>query len=361
MKRIVLAYAGDPASTIALHWLHRQDDVEVVTVTLDLGQGPDLAAVRERALAVGAVRAHVIDARDEFARDFLLPALQAGAFIQAGAFLDDALLSVAIARALIARRLVELAHMESASAVAHGSTPGNGTGHLLDAAIRALDPTLEIIVPARSAALTGEGLALYGRGAGIPLPLHEGPWVDANLWARTIGLEGGAEPDEETYRLTRAPEDAPDGAAYLDLELLDGVPVRTNGVEMSFNELIESVETIAGAHGVGRRRVPHAGCIVEAPAAAVLAVAHAAIEASTLGADLVELKRQLSAAYVRHVSDGRWFSDGKAAIDAFVRVTERRVTGMVRLRLLKGRCEVVEQHSPNNVTSGPRPSSRQVA
>lgn len=346
MKRIVLAYSGDLASSVAIVWLRQQADAEVVTVTLDIGQGPELAVVRERALALGAVRAHVLDARDEFARDFVLPALQAGAFTA------DASASVALARALVAKRLVDIARMESAAAVAHGSAQASVTGPLLDTAIRSLDAGLEIIVPARAAGFSDEDLIAFARNAGIHVPAREGGWVDANLWTRTIGVSGAAEPDEEVYLLTRSANDAPESAASLDLEFAGGVPVRTNGVEMSFNELIESVETIAGAHGVGRTRAADGTCVIEAPAATVLATAHAALEGLTLGPDLAEMKRRLGAAYTQHIAGGRWFVDARTAIDAFVRITQPRVTGTVRLRLHKGACVVVEQHSPNGLRGG---------
>jgi len=234
MKRIVLAYSGDLASAVALSWLRQQPDTEVATVTLDLGQGPDLAVVREHALALGAIRAHVIDAREQLAGTFILPALQAGAFAH------DAAASVAVARALVASRLVDIARMESARAVAHASRRESANGPLIDAAIGTLDPSLEIIVPARAANLSDDDMVAYARRAGIHVPPSGPIRVDANLWTRTIEL-GNAEPDEEVYLLTRAAEDAPDSPAWLDLEFVSGVPVRTNGVEMSFTELIESV------------------------------------------------------------------------------------------------------------------------
>jgi argininosuccinate synthase len=343
MKRIVLAYAGDLASTVALAWLRQQPGTEVVTVTLDLGQGPELAVVREQALAMGALRAHVIDAREQFAVAFVLPALQAGAFAA------DARTSVAIARAVVAQRLVEIARMESASAVAHASGRASETGRLLDTAIRTLDPSLEIIVPSRSADLSDEDLVAYARAAGIHAPQASANWIDANLWTRMIGLAGDAEPDEEAYVLTRSADEAPESPAWLELEFAAGVPIRTNGVEMSFTELIESVETIAGAHGIGRSRAADGSCIIEAPASAVLSAAHAALESASLGPDLAAMKGAMAVAYGRHLAEGRWFGESKLAIDAFVRIVQRRVSGSVRLRLSKGACQVVECQSPSDV------------
>lgn len=355
MKRIVLAYSGDLASAVALSWLRQGADIEVATVTLDLGQGPDLAVVREQALALGAVRAHVIDAREQFAGTFILPALQAGAFAA------DATSSVAIARALVAARLVEVARMESARTVAHASTRGSVNGVVLDAVIDSLDPTLEIIVPARAANFSDDEMVAYARTAGIHVPPPDPTWVDANLWTRTIGLAVNADPDEEVYLLTRSAEEAPETAAWLDLEFAAGIPIRTNGVEMSFTELIESVETIAGAHGIGRRRAADGGSMVEAPAATVLATAHAALEAITLGADIAGMKEAMGVAYVHHVKDGRWFAASKQGIDAFVAITQTRVTGTVRLRLHKGECRVVECGSPTDVRPETARSPKAVA
>lgn len=355
MKRLVLAYSGDLASAVALSWLRQQPDTEVATLTLDLGQGPDLAVVREQALALGAVRAHVIDAREQFAANFVLPALQAGAFAA------DGTASVAIARALVASRLVDIARMESARAVAHASTRGSVNGAILDTVIGSLDPGLEIIVPARAANFSDDDMVVYARKAGIHVPPPDPTWVDANLWTRTIGLPRNTEPHEEDYLLTRSAGDAPESAAWLDLEFAAGVPVRTNGVEMSFIELVESVETIAGAHGIGRRRGADGSSMIEAPAATVLATAHAALESATLGPDITGMKGAMSLAYVHHVKEGRWFAAPKLAIDAFVAITQKRVTGTVRLRLLKGECQVVECGSPADVGSRAARSPEAVA
>jgi argininosuccinate synthase len=344
MKRIVLAYSGGPSSSLTLAWLRRQADVEVVTVTVDIGQGPDLAAVRERALALGAVRAHVLEAREQFGREFVLPALQAGAFgVDVG-------VGAALAHVLIATRTVEMARMESASAASHGSRPGSAAGQLLNATIAQLDQALEVVLPSLGERAADDDWLGAARSAGIHVPSADELAVNANLWGRTISLHRG-EPGEEAYVLTRSPHEAPLSPAWLDIEFHDGVPVSANGVEMSLLELVESIETIAGAHGVGRYRSPDAECIIEAPAAIVLATAHAALERGTLGDDLANLKRLMAVLYVRHAREGRWFSDAKAAIAAFVAVAEKRVTGTVRLQLLQGQCSVVEHRSPHDVTA----------
>lgn len=355
MKRIVLAYSGDLASTVALAWLRGQADTEIVTVTLDLGQGPDLAVVREQALALGAVRAHVIDAREQFAGGFILPALQAGAFAV------DARVSIAIARALVAGRLVDVARMESAHAVAHASSGGSVSGQLLDTAIRTLDASLEVIVPSRAASFPDEDLVAFARRAGLHVAPQGQTRIDANLWTRTIGIVADGTPDEDVYLLTRSAQEAPDSPAWLDLEFVAGVPVRTNGVEMAFTELIESVETIAGAHGIGRSRAADGTFTIEAPAARVLATAHAALESIALGPDLAAMKQAMGVAYAHHVSEGHWFAESKLAIDVFVRIVQQRVTGSVRLCLLKGECRVVEVQSGDVRTGATSTSPQAVA
>jgi argininosuccinate synthase len=348
MKRIVLAYSGSVATSAAIPWLRERHAAEVVTVTLDLGQERELAAVRERALALGAARAHVIDARDEFVRDYMLPALAAGV-LDAGA---------ALPRPLIARRLVDVARMESASAVAHGGQPGSQAATSLTASIGGLDPALAVIVPTADWGFTDAELLTYARSHGVapppPLPYR----LDASIWGRVVVPSGPDVASEDLFLLTRSPEECPPEPAMLDLEFAAGVPVRANGVEMSMAELIESLETIAGAHGVGRWN--DGAAIIEAPAVAVLAEAHRALESFVIGDDLAALKAQLASVYSHVLATGEWFSPRREAIDAFAAVVQKRVTGSVRLELLKGSCTVVSRSSPHAAAPEADPSSPKV-
>ena len=348
MKRIVLAYSGSVATSAAIPWLREQHDAEVVTVTLDLGQERELAAVRERALALGAVRAHVIDARDEFVRDYMLPALAAGV-LDAGA---------ALPRPLIARRLVDVARMESATAVAHGGRPGSLALEALTKAVGSLDPALAVIVPTAEWTFTAADLLAYARSHGVAAPPTQPYRLDASIWGRVVMPTGAAGASEDVFLLTRSPEDCPPEPAMLDLEFAAGIPVRANGVEMSMAELIESLETIAGAHGVGRWNDGEA--VIEAPAVAVLAAAHRALESHVIGQDLAALKAQLAGVYACVLTSGEWFSARREAIDAFAAVVQKRVTGSVRLELLKGSCTVASRTSPHGATSGANPSSPKV-
>lgn len=263
MKRIVLAYTGSIATSAAIPWLIERHAAEVVTVTLDVGQGLELAHVRERALAAGAVRAHVIDARDEFVRRHVLPAFRSGAFANHSAFS-----TAAQTRPLVAKRVLDLARMEGAAVVAHGCRCDDPDRALLDDAIRSLDPSIAIVTPGCEWQMSPAQVAEYARNHGIPAVSAEADDVDVNLLGRTFYGPSHA------YKLTRSASDAPAGAAFLELEFMNGTPIRTNGVDMPVIEIIESIETIAGAHGVGRVQL-EADVVAESPAAVVLHAAYA--------------------------------------------------------------------------------------
>jgi argininosuccinate synthase len=342
MKRVVLAYSGGLVTSAAIGWLAREREAEVVTVTLDFGQESELAAVRERALALGAVRAHVVDVREELVSDYMLPALQAGALMN----------GYQLARPLIAKRLVDIARMEVASAVAHGGDAGSDTEAALHAALQSLNPALDVIAPARDWRMSHAELVAVARARGIHVPPVHLYRTDASLWGRVVTAERDHAVPDDAFTLTRGPGECPDHPAIVDIEFAAGVPVRANGVEMPIVELIESLETIAGAHGVGRTRTVSA--VIEAPAATVLDAAHRELETFVVGVDLARMKERLSQLYADAMASGRWFSDRRAAIDAFCGVIQPRVTGTVRLTLLKGRCEVVSRESPNAVEDSPR-------
>jgi argininosuccinate synthase len=304
LTRIVLADSGGFDTAAEIAWLSEQHQAEVVTLTLDLGQGGELIDVRERALTAGAVRAHVIDAREDLVRDYVVPSLHAGALHH-----GQRPLAAALGRALIAKRLADVARMESTNLVAHGAG--------LEVALSALNPSLARL-PLRPPALDGRS-------------------GNVNLWGRSLP-EGGS------FTLTRAASDCPDEPAYLEIEFSHGIPVRANGIEMSMIELIESLEIIAGAHGVGR--LEEGALAHEAPAAVLLHEAHRDLEAAVIPPDLHRLKHDLARVYAQLVHEGRWFSPTREAIDAFVRTSQPSVTGTVRLRLFKGECSVVDRTSP---------------
>ena len=354
MERIVLAYSGGLDTSVAVKWLADKYEAEIVTVTVDLGQGKELDDVRERALAVGAVRAHVVDAREEFARHYVLPALQAGAIYE-----SRYPLATALGRPLIAKKLVEVAEMEDAGMIAHGCT-GKGNDQVrMDVSSRALNPSIKVVAPARVWGLTRPEEIKYAQQHGIPVPASvENPYsTDSNLWGRSIECgvleDPWVEPPEDIYTLTKSPVEAPDVPAYVEIEFESGVPTKVNGVKMPFTELINSLETIAGAHGIGRIDMVENRLvgiksreIYEAPAACVLHAAHRELEALVIPRDLERLKVSLSKAYADLVYDGLWFSVTRESIDAFVASIQKRVSGIVRVKLFKGDCRVVGRKSP---------------
>ena len=354
MKRILLAYSGGLDTSLAIPWLAEQRRAEVIAVTVDVGQGRELAAIHERALALGAVRAHVLDAREEFVRDYILPALQAGAVYE-----DRYPLATALARPLIARRLVEIARMEGATAIAHGCIGLHNDQVRLEASIRALDPAIPVLAPPMIWNMTREQKLEFAKRRNVPaLDSDTGAYsIDTNLWGRAIAAgpleDAWREPPEEIYTLTRAPLECPDEPAYVELEFVSGVPVRANGVEMSLLEMIESLEIIGGAHGVGRIDVVEnrlAGVkgreVYEAPAAVILHTAHKELEKLVIPRELERVKHDLSRIYADLVYSGLWFSHTRQTIDAFVAAVQPRVTGAVRLKLFKGDCRIVGRRSP---------------
>jgi argininosuccinate synthase len=353
MERIVLAYSGGLDTSVAIAWLAEHYGAEVIAVTLDLGQGRELTDVRERALAVGATRAHVLDVREEFAREYILPALQAGALYE-----DRYPLATALGRPLIARKIVDVAQMEGATTIAHGCNGKANDELRLEMGVRALDPSMKVLAPARVWGMSRQEEIEYAKARRIPIPSTiDSPYtVDANLWGRSI--ERGVlediwqESPEEIYALTRAPLDCPNEPAYIEIGFEQGVPVRANGIEMPLVELIESLETIAGAHGVGRiDMVENAASggksreIYEAPAAVILHTAHSELEKLVIPRDLERLAHELGRAYADLAYNGRWFSPTREAIDAFMTTIQPRVTGAVRLKLFKGDCRVVGRRS----------------
>jgi argininosuccinate synthase len=353
--RIVLAYSGGLDTSVAIPWLAEKYGAEVVAVTMDLGQGRELDDIRERALALGAVRAHVLDVREEFARDFIAPALQAGAIYE-----DRYPLATALGRPVIAKHLVRIAELEGATAIAHGCT-GKGNDQVrLDVSSRALNPTIRVIAPAREWGMTRPDEIEYARRRGIPVPATiASPYsTDSNLWGRSIECgvleDPWCEPPEEIYTITKSPAECPDEPAYLEIEFEAGLPSAVNGVPMPLVELIGSIETIAGSHGVGRIDMVENRLvgiksreIYEAPAAQVLHAAHKELEKLVIPRDLERLKHDMSRLYADLVYNGLWFTPTREALDAFNAKIQESVTGVIRVKLFRGNCTIVGRKSPH--------------
>lgn len=336
MERIVLGYTGSLETSAAIPWLADRYQAEVIAVVLDVGQRAELVEIRERALALGARRCHVVDVREELVRDYVLRALQAGALQDGRAPQPRSLV-----RPLIVRKLIDIARMEGAAAIAHC-----GDADRFAPAAQALAPFLRLLAPADAWEMSRAALVDYTRAHGVPAAGDKAAFeVDANLWGRSLRLDPASPADrievpEELFALTRAPRYCPDQPAYLDIEFTEGVPVRANGIDMTLLEMIDSLETIAGAHGVGRIELTRE--LVEAPAAVVLHVAHNELSRFVISSDLHAVRDGISRAYAELIDGGKWFSHAREALDAFVAAVQPRVTGSVKLELSKGACRAVE-------------------
>ncbi|HUY97719.1 MAG TPA: argininosuccinate synthase [Verrucomicrobiae bacterium] len=353
--RCILAYSGGLDTSVAVHWLTRERGFEVITLSVDLGESRDPAALQERALRAGAVAAHVIDARDLFVRHFAWPALLAGARYQ-GVYP----LATALGRPLIARLLVELAREEGATAVAHGCT-GKGNDQVrFDVAVAALAPELTVVAPVRDWEMGRPEEIAYAAAHGIEVPVtRESPYsIDANLWGRSVETgvleDPWVEPPADAYSWTVDPATAPAPGVVVELAFEGGLPVALDGERLEPVALVEQVGALAGAHGVGR--IDHVEDrlvgiksreVYEAPAAVVLDTAHRAVEALTLSRDVLRVKSQLAEEWARLVYDGLWYSHLRQCLSAFVAATQPHVTGDVRLRLERGRATVIGRRSPH--------------
>ncbi len=353
-SKVVLAYSGGLDTSVAIPWLREEKGLEVVTVTVDVGQPVDLEKVRAKALASGAVGAYVADARHQFAEEFLRPAVRANALYE-GRYP----LSTALARPLIARHLVDVARREGAGAVAHGCT-GKGNDQVrFELSTQSLAPELEVLAPAREWAMNRDQEIAYAAAHGIPVEAtRRSPYsTDENLWGRSVEcgiLEDPAiEPPEEVYAWTRAPLQAPERPAYVTVQFEEGVPVALDGERRPFHELISRLNEVAGAHGVGR--IDHLESrvvgiksreVYECPAATVLLEAHRGLEALVLPRDVLAFKHTVEQRYSELVYDGLWFGPLRACLEAFVAATQERVSGEVSVKLFRGLATVAGRRSP---------------
>ncbi len=353
-SKVVLAYSGGLDTSVAIPWLREKKGADVVTLTVNVGQPGDLEGVRARAEAAGATKAVVVDARQEFAEEFIAPAIRANALYE-GIYP----LSTALARPLIGRHLVEVARREGASYVAHGCT-GKGNDQVrFDLSTTSLAPDLDVIAPAREWKMTREEEVAYAERHDIPLATGpKTPYsTDENLWGRSVecGIleDPSVEPPEEVYGWTCAPEAAPEHPVHLTVSFERGLPVSVDSRRAPLHELIAQLNRTAGAAGVGR--IDHLESrvvgiksreVYECPAATVLLTAHQALEALILPRDLLDFKRTVEQRYSQLVYDGFWFSPLRSALDAFVTSTQERVTGEVSMKLYKGAATVAGRRSP---------------
>lgn len=356
-QKIILAYSGGLVNTVAIHWLRTHRRMRVVTFSADLGQGgEDLEELAELALTTGAEAAHSADLRDRLLAEFAFPALKANAVYEGGY-----MLSTALSRPLIAQELVRLAREEGCEFIGHGALGSSNDMIRFESAVNVLAPDLNILAPRREWKLDSveqifEYAQRYGITAGrtgLPEPYTR----DQNIWGcRTSGgtLEDPAHsPSADVFRITTAPETAPDLPALISLEFESGTPVGLDGQRLDSVELIEKLNTIGGQHGVGR--VDHVENrmfgtkvreVYEAPGAAICYAAHTALQKLTLGARALHVIPAMSSQFAALIYEGMWFSDLREGFCAFFDHIERPVTGFVRVKLYKGTITVMGAESP---------------
>ena len=342
-QKIVLAYSGGLDTSVAIKWLQNKG-YDVVACCLDVGEGKDLDFIKEKALTVGAVSSHVIDAKDEFADEYALISLQAHTLYE-----QKYPLVSALSRPLISKKLVEVAEAENAVAVAHGCT-GKGNDQVrFEVAIKALNPDLQVLAPVREWKWSREEEIEYAQENGIPVPIGlASPYsIDQNLWGRAnecgILEDPWAAPPADAYDLTAHLEDTPDTPDIIEIGFEQGVPVTLDGKAYKLSELILELNTLAGKHGVGR--IDHVENrlvgiksreVYEAPAAMTLIKAHKELEDITLVKDVAHFKPIIEMKLSELIYNGLWFSPLRNALVAFLAETQKTVTGTVRVKLFKG-------------------------
>ncbi len=362
MSTVVLAYSGGLDTSVAIRWIKEHYDLDVIALTVDVGNARDLPAIAARAEKIGAVKALIVDGRADFVRYFVWPALQAGAIYE-----GQYPLATALARPLIARLLVEVARAEGAVAVAHGCT-GKGNDQVrFDVSINTLAPDLKIIAPVREWSMTRDSEIAYAAEHHIPISVtNASPYsVDQNLWGRSIecGIleDPWEEPPEEVYAWTANP--ALQGQSiteptYVEITFQHGLPMALNGEEIDGVALIETLNKLAGKYGIGR--IDHienrlvgikSREVYEAPAAFVLLTAHRALESLTLSRDQSRFKELVTAEYARLIYNGQWYSALHQDLATYVQSTQRFVSGVVRVKLSSGQCAVVGRKSEHSLYS----------
>ncbi|MGB3669628.1 MAG: argininosuccinate synthase [Phormidesmis sp.] len=358
--KVVLAYSGGVDTTVCIPYLKEHYGVkEVITLAADLGQGDELEPIRKKALDCGASESVVTDVIEPFITDYAFPAIQANALYE-----NRYPLSTALARPLIAKLLVDTAEEYGADAVAHGCT-GKGNDQVrFDVAIAALNPNLKVLAPAREWGMSREEAMAYGEKFGLTFPVKKtSPYsIDRNLLGRSI--EAGPledpwnEPKDDIFVMTQSIASAPDEAEYVEIGFEKGIPTSLNGSALSPIELITQLNEKAGRHGIGRIDMVENRLvgiksreIYEAPALLVLIAAHRDLESLTLTGDVTQYKRNIEQSYAQMIYNGLWYSPLKSALDAFIAQTQERVSGTVRVKLLKGNAILTGRKSTNALYS----------
>lgn len=352
-QKIVLAYSGGLDTSVILTWLKESFDAEIITFTADIGQKDELDGLEEKALRTGATKAYIDDLRDEFARDFIYPMFQAGALYE-----GQYLLGTSIARPLIAKRMVEIARAEGATAIAHGAT-GKGNDQVrFELTAAALAPELDVIAPWRIEEFREQfpgraEMIAYAEKHGIPVTATASKPYSTDRNLLHISFESGmledpwfdpsADSNRDMYVLSRAPEEAPDQAEYIELQFEQGNCVAVNGKRLSPLEAMETLNELGGKHGIGRVDMVEnrfvgmkSRGVYETPGGTILFAAHRKMESLTMDREVMHLRDSLIPKYASLVYNGFWFAPERLAIQALVDESQKNVTGTVRLKLYKG-------------------------
>ena len=360
MKKVVLSYSGGLDTSIIISWLRENYDYEVIAMAADVGQGEELDSLHEKALQSGASKLYIEDLKEEFVTDFIFPTLKAGAVYE-----GKYLLGTSFARHLIAKRLVEIAQKEGAEAIAHGCT-GKGNDQVrFELTVKALNPRLKIIAPWREWDIKSREDAIdYAKKRNIPITVTKEKIysMDRNLFH--LSHEGGDleglenEPKIDLYQVITPPELAPDKSVYVEIDFVQGIPVKVDGKSLRPIELLTYINEIAAQNGIGicdivenRLVGMKSRGVYEAPGGTVLYYAHRELEYVTLDRQTFHYKELVAKKYAEMVYDGMWFHPLKEALDAFVDNTQKTVTGSVRLKLYKGNIMPAGVSSPYSLYS----------
>ena len=359
-QKVVLAYSGGLDTSVILPWLKETYGYDVIAFAAELGQGDELAGIKRKALASGATKCIVKDLRKEFVEDYLWPMLKAGAIYE-----GKYLLGTSIARPLIAKYQVQVAHAEGATAVAHGAT-GKGNDQVrFELTYMALDPSLKIVSPWKDPNFTltsREAAVDYAKKHKIPIEQTKKKIYscDRNLWHIShegADLEDPAnEPRDDLFVISRPVSKTPDKPDYVSIGFDKGVPVKLDGKKISGVKLIETLNQLGGKHAIGQVDIVEnrlvgikSRGVYETPGGTILLTAHTALESLTLDRETMHYKQQVALKYAELVYYGLWFCQLREALDAFVNVTQRSVTGEVKLKLFKGQCTLAGIKSPNSL------------
>ncbi len=353
MRKVILAYSGGLDTSVIIHWLKENMGLEVICLAADVGQGKEIASLKKRALKSGAKKIYLEDLKEEYAKDFIIPTLQAGAVYECGYYL-----SAALSRPLISKHLARIAKKEKAEYVAHGCT-GKGNDQVrFEVSLSSLAPELKVIAPVREWEFKSREEEIdYALRHKIPIETtKKSPYsLDRNLWG--VSIECGVledpwrEPPEDVYQMTSS--SWPKKEEYIEIGFQKGVPVSINGRKLNLVKLIEELNSRAGRHGIGRSDMVENRLvgiksreIYEAPAASLLHQAHRALESLTLERELLHFKEGISLKYAELIYYGFWYSPLKEALDKFVGETQKSVTGTVRVKMHQGKITVVGRKSP---------------